>query len=305
MTSELQHSSPPDRVPARHRMIAAFRAQRLGFRRWWRGKPAFDFFYRRTLQKRYMDEVRKFSSHAEHVTERRFAHDLIKRFRPKEISEKLQRIGGVSDGGYLLPQGAAEVDAVFSPGVGFEAGFEAWFASQNVPCFLADASVDRAPLDSENFHFIKKFVGAAEGDDTVEINAWLESNVTTSSSKLGLQMDIEGAEYEVLPAITKDNFTRFCFIITEFHSLHRVVDQAFANKLAEILDLVDKTHVIVHTHANNSTPPITWDGLRLFPTLEIVAVRKDLVTETGRYSEIPHPLDEKNLPFRKDWSFFA
>ena len=252
-----------------------------------------------------MDDVQRWSSQADSVTERRLANDLMKRLRPKEIAEELQRIGGAYDGGYLLPQGATEVDAIFSPGVGYEAGFEAWFASRNVPCFLADASVDRAPLDYKNFNFIKKFVGAAETDDTVEINSWIETYVTTSCSELGLQMDIDGGEYEVLPAITKDNYARFRFIITEFHSLHRVVDRTFAEKLTNILDLIDKTHVIAHTHANNSAPPITWNGLRLFPTVEIVAVRKDLVTETGRYAEIPHALDEKNVPFRRDWTFVA
>lgn len=239
------------------------------------------------------------------MCETKLVHDLLKRLRPKEITEELQRIGGASDGGYLLPLRATEVDAVFSPGVGYEAGFEAWFASRHVPCFLADASVEQAPLDFKEFSFVKKFIGNTTNATTLEVNSWIETNAPESSKKLGLQIDIEGGEYEVLPAIKARNVARFSFMIIEFHNLHRIVGQTFASTLAEILDLIDKTHVIVHTHANNSSPPIRWKSLKLFPTVEVVAVQKELVTVTGHDAQLPHPLDKKNVRFRKDWPFRA
>ena len=88
---------------------------------------------------------------------RRSKDDAVRAFmrtvRPHATEHPLVRIGGDGDGGYLVPDDLAGISALFSPGVAETADFEAEFARRNVPCFLADYSVEGPPVSSPLFHF--------------------------------------------------------------------------------------------------------------------------------------------------------
>jgi hypothetical protein len=213
------------------------------------------------------------------------------------------RFGSDSDGGYLLTEDASRVSALFSPGVGLEAGFEEIFARRGIDCFLADASVDGPPLTHDRIHFLKKYLGEKNNDSTIRLDSWIDECVGPARTELGMQMDIEGAEYAVLGGLSEENLPRFRFLIIEFHDLNKLVNHEFLTSLDGIIDVLSKTHLIVHTHANNATPPIKWENLTIFPTLEIVALRKDIVSGTEKPAEIPNSLDRKNLAHRRDWAF--
>src|ERR1035441_7551539 len=73
--------------------------------------------------------------------------------RPISTNHELIRIGGNSDGGYLIPNDLAGVNVCFSPGVSLVANFEADLASRGISCFLADYSVDAPPIINHLFHF--------------------------------------------------------------------------------------------------------------------------------------------------------
>ena len=71
----------------------------------------------------------------------------IARLRPQSVGLELLRLGGESDGGYLVPDDLDDLSACFSPGVSDVADFELSLADgYGVRCHLADASVDGPPL---------------------------------------------------------------------------------------------------------------------------------------------------------------
>jgi len=77
---------------------------------------------------------------------------------PVISNHKLIRVGGDSDGSYLVPDDLDGVTMCFSPGVSIEADFEFQLANRGMKCYLADYSVDEAPLSHPNFHFEKNIL---------------------------------------------------------------------------------------------------------------------------------------------------
>lgn len=286
-------------------VLGSLRIARQRFRRWWRGKKSLDFLYWRLLRRRRFAATRSFAMKSLRLSTLEEIRNVASRFLPSQIYEPLIRIGSDSDGGYLLTQEASQISALFSPGVGLEAGFEEFFARKGIDCFLADASVMGPPMAHEKIHFLRKHLGMQDDDLTISLSSWISGCVGPTQTELGLQMDIEGGEYEVLSGFDRKNLSRFRFLVIEFHELNKLVDHGFLSCVDKILDEVLASHLIVHTHANNATPPIRWSLLRIFPTLEIVAIRSDLVSPTGKIANLPNPLDRKNLGHRRDWPFRA
>ena len=123
---------------------------------------------------------------------------------PQETNFELVRIGGENDGGYLLPNDFSNLSACYSPGVGDIAEFELSISQKGIKCFLADASVNKSPIENENIHFDKIFLGAKTNDNKITLRDWIDK-YSKNTDDLILQMDIEGDEYEVLEKILKQN----------------------------------------------------------------------------------------------------
>ena len=83
--------------------------------------------------------------------------DLVKRLHPRLTEHPLIRLGGMGDGGYLVPDDLEGIEACFSPGVSDHASFEAALIARGIRCYLADASVSQAPITGDFAHFTPKF----------------------------------------------------------------------------------------------------------------------------------------------------
>lgn len=90
------------------------------------------------------------------TTEKSKIFRFINSIKPLQTEHDLIRLGGDSDGGYLIPNDLDSISRCFSPGVGYSASFEYDIASFGVNCFIADYSVDALPISNQLFHFEKK-----------------------------------------------------------------------------------------------------------------------------------------------------
>jgi hypothetical protein len=147
--------------------------------------------------------------------------DFFSMIRPLNSGMPLIRLGAEGDGGYLVPDDLDGIEACFSPGVSSIAAFELAFAERGIPCFLADFSVDHAPVTHSLIHFDKKFLGITNDDIYIRIDDWVNEKSPNSQNDI-LQMDIEGAEYEILFDISEDILKKFRIIIIEFHHLYKL-----------------------------------------------------------------------------------
>jgi hypothetical protein len=226
---------------------------------------------------------------------------LVKRLKPQTTNIPLIRIGGKNDGGYLVPDDLQGISACFSPGVSNIAEFEFNLAERGIKCFLADFSVDRAPLEHENFYFTKKFLGSVENDIFTTLSEWTKNSAPDQGDLL-LQMDIEGAEYNVFHEASGDLLKRFRIIVAEFHSFDMVFEKNGLRLIEATFDKILKDFEVVHIHPNNSRKPSRFKGYEVPPLLEFTFLRRDRISSCSPTKNFSHPLDAPNLPKKSDVS---
>lgn len=225
--------------------------------------------------------------------------DFLKTIRPIETQHPLIRVGGDSDGGYLIPDDLEGVTACFSPGVSTIAHFEEDLAARGIKCFLADASVDMPPVIGHLFDFERKFLGPRPGGDFITLEEWVDRKAPGQSDMI-LQMDIEGAEYRVILATCREILQRFRIVVIEFHNLASIYDRMGLDLVSLTFSRLLEDFDIVHIHPNNRIRPVTFKQFETPPLLEFTFLRKDRVTSRRPHAAFPHPLDRKNVVKRPD-----
>lgn len=220
---------------------------------------------------------------------------VVDMLRPQVAKMPLIRVGSAGDGGYLVPDDLSGIEAVFSPGVGYVSGFEAECAQRGMAIHMADASVDDVASDIEgDWSFEKKFLGTKDEGQIITLDQWVQRRCPGASDLL-LQMDIEGAEYEVIASISSELMQRFRYIVIEFHGLHNLWEQHSGLQYAAF-EKLNRTHRSVHVHPNNCCPVKVKHGIDMPAVLEVTYARKDLVVPGRHVAKLPHELDALNVP---------
>ena len=227
---------------------------------------------------------------------------LIRKLHAKKVP--LIRLGNDGDGGYLVPNDLIGIEALFSPGVGKTSEFENDIAKKNINVFMVDASVSSPCIDNKRFNFLKKFVGSSSYDNFITMDDWVgKAKPLRKDSDLMLQMDIEGDEYPALLAISNDNLRRARIMVIEFHRLGDLRNREFYRMVFATFSKLLSTHEIAHVHANNGKLANRIRGLHVPEVAEFTFLRKDFVKQKNRIKKLPHPLDQKNCPNKRDVIF--
>lgn len=219
---------------------------------------------------------------------------LMRRLCPQDCGIELIRIGGAGDGGYLVPDDLEGIEFCFSPGVSTVSTFENELAERGILSFLADGSVEGPAIVRPEFVFDRKFLGALNGGDTMTLAAWKDRYLPNYAGDLLLQMDIEGAEYEVLLATPDSLLAQFRIIVAEFHFLDRMFEPGeFPVLEATFGRLLEHFHV-VHIHPNNIGGSVKLDGMEVPKLLEFTFLNRRRVVRAEPQRRFPHPLDAEN-----------
>lgn len=215
--------------------------------------------------------------------------------RPSGATKELVRIGGSGDGGYLVPDDLDGIAACFSPGVATTAKFELEFARRGIKCFLADASMEKPPVSSDMFDFERKFLGSTDAGVYMTLESWVQRKAPAAGDLL-LQIDIEGAEYDVFLTSPREVLQRFRIIVVEFHKLDGLLHDVGYKLIRLTFEKLLRDFAIVHIHPNNARRVVPYGPYKIPPLLEVTFLRRDRgVTECspGRF---PHVLDQQNVP---------
>jgi Methyltransferase FkbM domain len=227
--------------------------------------------------------------------------DFLASLRPVTTNHELIRIGGDSDGGYLIPDDLENVEFCFSPGVDVTADFESDLTKRGIKCFLADYSVDCPPIRNDLFDFEKKYLGQSDDDVFMTLENWVKKKAPEKSDFI-LQMDIEGAEYDVICDTSHETFRKFRILVIEFHELHRLYQRDFFRLVTIVFRKLLKNFHIVHIHPNNYAPPVKFRSLEIPPVMEFTFHRRDRVAWSTRTLSFPHKLDRKNDTTSPDYA---
>jgi hypothetical protein len=226
---------------------------------------------------------------------------LIQRIRPLQAAHPLVRIGGVYDGGYLVPDDLQGIAACFSPGVANNASFEMDMLSRGVHSHLADYSVDGPPAGLQPMSFEKKFLGSFNSEVFTTLDQWVADKAGTSDHEdYLLQMDIEGAEYETLLAASSSTLRRFRIIVLEVHDVESWGCPPFFRLVQASFEKLLQDFHVVHSHPNNWCGVVNLNGIVSPKVFELTFLRKDRGPCTAAASAIPHPLDSPNIEWWPD-----
>jgi hypothetical protein len=229
--------------------------------------------------------------------------DFIFRFNENYEAVDLIRVGGESDGGYLVPDILKEMTYCFSPGVDDKAYFESELADKyGMKSYMADASVSSTPIENKNFIFSKKFIGNRTTGDFITLGDWVTQSVGDAEDSMILQMDIEGSEYDVLIVESEVLLNRFPVMIIEFHFLQNIFERQFLSTITSIFEKIYKTFCICHVHPNNSNDIESLDGIDVPRVIEVTFLKRSFLEKARRMDsvELPHKLDRKNVKSLKD-----
>ena len=247
--------------------------------------------------------LQPFGIHVARTTPAADVRRIVALLKPIDSGIELIRVGGDHDGGYLLPDDLAGIDFCFSPGVGDTASFELDLEQRGIASFLADYSVDGPPLDLASCRFTKRFLGALGDDRTMSLDGWMADCLADEhATDLLLQMDIEGAEYETLLAASNQTLKRFRIMVVEFHHFESLRDKHFFRIVLSLLRRLREIFEVVHIHPNNARGIRSIGGVDMPQTLEVTFLRKDRVTQCKPVAQLPHPLDQANMPGVRDIS---
>ncbi len=232
--------------------------------------------------------------------------ELVGGLKPRRTERGLVRLGPAGDGGYLVPDDLEGITACYSPGVADVSGFERDCAERGMKVFMADHSVDGPAESHELFDFRKKYLGVVQDERCMTLDAWVESTTDDDDSDLLLQIDVEGAEYEIFLGASDRLLRRFRIIVAEFHDLHLLRSEPFFRIASRSLRKLLKTHVCVHIHPNNCCGSETVKGLEIPRIAEFTFLRADRISAPGYVTSFPHPLDcdnteNESLPLPPWW----
>lgn len=220
---------------------------------------------------------------------------LIRKLRPVDCGIDLIRIGAERDGGYLIPDDLDGIEYCFSPGVSTLSDFENHLANLGIKSFLADYSVDAPPFLRPEFIFDKKFLGSSNREPFITLASWKDKYLKNYSGDMILQMDIEGAEYEVILNAPDSLLDQFRIVVIEFHDLRRLFDPYIFGLYSSCFEKLLEYFHVVHIHPNNGGDSVKRGPIEIPAYLEFTFLNKKRVTGIKPQCEFPHKLDADNF----------
>jgi len=219
----------------------------------------------------------------------------------------IERIGKNNDGGYVVCNLPGEYDLFISGGVSDDISFEQHFLNKhsNLKCYAFDGTIHSLPVSDTRITFVKKNLGK-ETAETTNLKSYMDG-----FNDIFMKIDIEGHEFRLFPEL-ESHMTKIKQLVVEIHSpgdikLHPTyfkglhdIDHQF---MFSMFSMINKTHTLVHVHANNGCESHVYDGIELPNVFECTFIRNEYVTEkNANKTPLPLTIDMCNIPSKRDYS---
>jgi hypothetical protein len=207
---------------------------------------------------------------------------------------KLIRVGDEFDGGYVCHDSILNSKKIISIGIGDNDSWETDLVNLNkqVTIYQFDHTINYSP-SLPNFR--KKFFRIGLNNFDVK-NKYM--TLTSICNQIAIQaddyntlkIDIEGNEWKSLKGVSGELFEIFDQIIIEFHDITNM-KQSLNSERIKLLETLNKTHQILHLHANNDGQFISINGENLAQTIEVTYLNRKNYSFSDFVQSYPRQID--------------
>jgi hypothetical protein len=210
------------------------------------------------------------------------------------------RLGKDLDGGYIIADiPNIKYNIMLSGGILNDITFEEDFINKypNIECFAYDGTINSLPKKNSKIRFIKQLIGS--GENLTYKNKEYETtnlhNIIDAYDNIFIKMDIEGGEIPWINSLSEKQINKFEQIVIEFHS-------PYTDKEKYIFDKINKTHYLIHFHANNCCGTRIYKNVVMPNVFECTYVHKKHFLNLPKLNTdlIPSSLDMRNLKRKKE-----
>ena len=218
----------------------------------------------------------------------------------KVVGKNFVRFGKPNDGGYVMVDNFNAVGGgvAYSFGINNDVSWDTDMAARGYDIFMYDPTINALPKTNERFHFFKEGIAGREINQYAlnTLEHFIKVNGHEDKSDMILKMDVEGAEWDFFSTVSSELLSKFDQMVFEFHSLIQAKSQSEMNNTAAYLQKINRTHSLVHLHANNYGSFLIADDKILMPdVLELTYVKtSNYELADDENILLPHSIDEPN-----------
>ena len=210
-----------------------------------------------------------------------------------------RRIGASRDGGYVMLDDFAGIEAAISLGVGPDVSWDFAVAEKGIPVWQYDHTVEGPPQKHPLFHFNKQRVVAR--DPSPGDVSFVSLLAPHAGKPLLLKIDIEGDEWKIFAGASPDLLRDCRQIVIELHDFRCITDPDWVRHARGILNYLARDFGVVHVHGNNLSKNLVL-GTRRFPDyLEVTFANRRFYDLSPANENFPGRYDRKNNLFFLDF----
>ena len=239
------------------------------------------------------------------------------------------RLGNNNDGGYVITELPGTYDLFISGGITDDINFEVGFLNKYIytnlelKCYAFDFMISNLSdirisidIDIDNIKskiiYINKKLGY-ENKNTEPINVTNLYDYMKDYNNIFMKIDIEGHEFRLLPSIIENNnMEKIKQLVIEIHTpadiqlfpdYFKGLSDIKNNNMFELLNNINKTHTLIHFHANNGCKNQIIDNIEVPHVFECTYIRNDYYITEKIKNNIPLPMniDMKNIHCKEDF----
>ena len=211
------------------------------------------------------------------------------------------RVGGRTDGGYVMLDDFSKLQTAFSLGVGPNVDWDYAIAERGIAVHQFDHTVTGPPRRHSGFHFNRRRIDAQASGDTDNLETVLEKSGSTAPFSNLLKLDIEGSEWALLAEADPATLSRFPQILCESHDLALVHDDQHFDLMMRALRRLRENFEVVHVHGNNCGGRLFVADQAMPNVLELTLANREVYAFTDDPETFPTELDCPNDPRVPDY----
>lgn len=213
--------------------------------------------------------------------------------------DKYVRIGKNNDGGYVMLNDFDGVTAAYSFGICNDVSWDTFFAERGIDIYQYDHTIKRLPKKNKRFQWKKIGVCGKKNvcDNMDTLRDLVLANGHEKTNRMLLKMDIEGWEWDVFSETDEDLMNRFDQIVCEFHYMYSI---DYLDRIIASLERINRTHQLVHIHANNGRGVLKTKDFFMPCLLEVTYVNRANRTFCDSDRFFPTSVDQKNCEYLPD-----